>query len=451
MNFQKYKAAQLGHLFDHNNRTAGDGCKRANEGIDDERTSLNYHFKKGTTADVGQRVSELFSIRKDFAVVMGEFVISLPHDVKPEDERKFFSGVYEFFCNDFEEKNIINAVVHKDEERPHMHLDFVPAVKGAFPVVDEERKNSDYRYLLQEKWKAEHGLTDETMERLCCKDLINREYLANLHPRMSVYIEEVLGYECEILNGATENGNKTVMQLKNERLAEEITRLKKEKAALTADVDFIKDFLYKNNLTPDSLDLISLMSELNFHKKQNELLKNVISKKGYAFTKEEISSLRSIPMVKSKASKVSVLSSTIAATKIPDQSIIVLEIWKNVQRELPQKKYFDQNEEVQFLMHRAMNVSGDVVWLRSRERNITYVFFKADNKNETINNLIALQENIVKKKGEVSDKVIIMERLTYDEYDFGRLVLEKLPERSFYLVGTDRDTPQRSAVLEKDI
>jgi hypothetical protein len=253
------------------------------------------------------------------------------------------------------------------------------------------------------------------------------------------------------MNGATESGNKTVMRLKNERLAEEIARLKKEKAALTADVDFIKDFFYKNNLTPDSLDLISLMSELNFHKKQNELLKNVISKKGYAFTKEEISSLRSIPMVKSKTSKVSVLSSTIAATKIPDQSIIIIEIWKNIQRELPQKKYFEQNEEVEFLMHRALNVSGDVVWLRSRERNITYVFFKADNKAETINNLIALQDNIIKKKGEISDKVIIMERLTYDEYDFGRLVLEKLPEKSFYLVGTDRDTPQRSAVLEKDI
>jgi hypothetical protein len=156
-------------------------------------------------------------------------------------------------------------------------------------------------------------------------------------------------------------------------------------------------------------------------------------------------------MVKSKTSKVSVLSSTIAATKIPDQSIIIIEIWKNIQRELPQKKYFEQNEEVEFLMHRALNVSGDVVWLRSRERNITYVFFKADNKAETINNLIALQDNIIKKKGEISDKVIIMERLTYDEYDFGRLVLEKLPEKSFYLVGTDRDTPQRSAVLEKDI
>jgi hypothetical protein len=448
MNFQKYKAVQLGHLFDHNNRTAGDGCKRANEGIDDERTSLNYHLKKGTTADVGKRLDEVFYVRKETTVVLGEFVVTLPQDVKPEDERKFFSGVYKFFCNDFEERNIINAVVHKDEERPHLHLDFVPVMKGG-PEYNGVYK--DYRSVLYENWKAQRGVSDEDVERLCCRELINRDYLSNLHPRMSVYIEEVLGYECEIMNGATESGNKTVMRLKNERLAEEIARLKKEKAALTADVDFIKDFFYKNNLTPDSLDLISLMSELNFHKKQNELLKNVISKKGYAFTKEEISSLRSIPMVKSKTSKVSVLSSTIAATKIPDQSIIIIEIWKNIQRELPQKKYFEQNEEVEFLMHRALNVSGDVVWLRSRERNITYVFFKADNKAETINNLIALQDNIIKKKGEISDKVIIMERLTYDEYDFGRLVLEKLPEKSFYLVGTDRDTPQRSAVLEKDI
>lgn len=61
---------------------------------------------------------------------MGEIIVTLPKDVKAQDERAFFRSVYDFYCEDFGKENVINAIVHKDETTPHIHLDFVPVIKG---------------------------------------------------------------------------------------------------------------------------------------------------------------------------------------------------------------------------------------------------------------------------------------------------------------------------------
>ena len=53
-----------------------------------------------------------------------------------------------------------------------------------------------------------------------------------LHPRLKMHTEKELGYEVSILNGATENGNKSIAQLKNESLKAEIEKSKAAKAKL---------------------------------------------------------------------------------------------------------------------------------------------------------------------------------------------------------------------------
>ena len=131
--FSKYKAFSVGMLFTHNNRQKDDGIIHSNENIDNERTVYNYHLKKGSVEDVKKRLSEIYVGRKrKDAVVLGEMIVTLPKDVKKEDERDFFLSVFEFYCAEFGEKNIINAVVHKDEIQPHIHIDFVPVVEGIF-------------------------------------------------------------------------------------------------------------------------------------------------------------------------------------------------------------------------------------------------------------------------------------------------------------------------------
>ena len=164
----KFKQHSVGRLFQHNNRTAGDGVQHSNEMIDDAKTMFNYHLKRGSPEELDKRLSEIYIGRKASGVnaptVLGELVVTLPSNVKPEDERAFFQATYDFFCNDFGEKNIINAVVHKDEVTPHLHLDFVPTVKEKEATTEREKA-----------WLEKQGLPSDTpFERLCGKEAVTR-------------------------------------------------------------------------------------------------------------------------------------------------------------------------------------------------------------------------------------------------------------------------------------
>ena len=127
--FSKYGAMSVGRLFLHNNRKSDDGVTHSNESIDTERTIYNYHLKRGSVSDVQKRLDEVFSQKRSNATVLGEIIVTLPQNVKAADERDFFQAVYDFYAQDFGEENIVNAVVHKDEKTPHLHLDFIPVVK----------------------------------------------------------------------------------------------------------------------------------------------------------------------------------------------------------------------------------------------------------------------------------------------------------------------------------
>ena len=176
--FSKYKAFSVGRLFLHNNRRKDDGVEHSNESIDNTRTIYNYHLKTGTVEDVRRRLSEIYvGKQRSDAVVLGEMIVTLPHNVKKEDERDFFQAVYDFYAQDFGEENIINAVVHKDEIQPHIHLDFVPVLYGEYKVSASNRGERKY----YNDWVSAHNGEFPT-ERLCCKELINHKCKGVLCP-----------------------------------------------------------------------------------------------------------------------------------------------------------------------------------------------------------------------------------------------------------------------------
>lgn len=51
----KFKQHSVGRLFQHNNRTAGDGVQHSNEMIDDAKTMFNYHLKRGSPEELDKR------------------------------------------------------------------------------------------------------------------------------------------------------------------------------------------------------------------------------------------------------------------------------------------------------------------------------------------------------------------------------------------------------------
>lgn len=190
---EKYKAPQVAGLLEHNART--DETRphnHSNEDIDPDKTRDNYelHSSEGTAYErYKERMAQLHCMQRDDVNVFDSLIVTMPKDVKAEDERTFFEAVYAFACEDYGKDNIVNATVHKDETSPHIHIGFIPVVQGT------TRKG-------------------EPVDKVCHKQKITKSYLNKLHPRLNEHISSALGYEVAILNGATAGGNKTVQEMK---------------------------------------------------------------------------------------------------------------------------------------------------------------------------------------------------------------------------------------------
>lgn len=203
----KFKAVEVVGLLEHNGRT---GATRphihSNQDIDVTRTKENYELcvGEGTAYErFKQRMQQVHCMKRDDVTVLDSLIVTLPKDVKLEDTRRFFEGVYKFACNDYGEKNIINATVHMDENTPHIHIGFIPVIEGT-------RRNG------------------EPVEKVRHSSLITKYYLDTLHQRLSESLKKELGYEVQILNGATENGSKTVAQLKADTLTKQADELQQQ-------------------------------------------------------------------------------------------------------------------------------------------------------------------------------------------------------------------------------
>lgn len=82
-----------------------------------------------------------------------EWVVTLPKNVPKEKERDFFQSVIKFTVARYGYDNFVGAAIHRDEPtaRPHIHLDFVPAVRKM--EVDKEMK-AELRFERDEKIAA---------------------------------------------------------------------------------------------------------------------------------------------------------------------------------------------------------------------------------------------------------------------------------------------------------
>lgn len=159
----KYKATSVGHMLAHYRR---DASSLERDNIDPKRTKDNMVVAHYTNKDgqlvVGrvvpregepnwgtverriERVNEVQkaagkrATRKD-AVVMADVVVTLPDNVRKEDEDRFFRLTYWYLSKKFGIDNMMGGHVHKDEvlkdgtpARDHMHVPFTPILDGRF-------------------------------------------------------------------------------------------------------------------------------------------------------------------------------------------------------------------------------------------------------------------------------------------------------------------------------
>lgn len=198
---KKYTMSAVGHMANHYGRSdvgqAAEYIIRGNENIDPNLTPLNYNLaaedQQLPQVDfIHKRMGEIRVQKRADVNVLCDWVITQPKELPADRSRDFFESVYAFMRDRYGERNVISAYVHMDETTPHMHFAFMP-------IVADRRRGG---------------------EKLCAKELLTRKELQTFHNDLQNAVERDLGIEVHLLNGATQDGNKSITELKR-TLAEE--------------------------------------------------------------------------------------------------------------------------------------------------------------------------------------------------------------------------------------
>ena len=199
--FAKYTKGSVGGLTKHYERAKdeqGNYYRFKNEGIDAERSPLNYNLAPHQLKQldfVNERLDEVYCLKRDDVKVMCSWVVTCPKTVPEEHTREFFERSYKFLEERYGKENVISAYVHMDETTPHMHFAFIP-------VVYDKKKD-------REKVSAKEVATKLDL----------KTFHTDLQAEMDRFVKEhEYEFECDVLNGATENGNLTVQGLKAKEL-----------------------------------------------------------------------------------------------------------------------------------------------------------------------------------------------------------------------------------------
>ena len=190
---QKFTKKAVGHQIQHVERTAHN---ISNPDFDSTKISRDYSL---INRDINsfdyykERLSQCYLYNRPDVNTLFGWIVTLPDDVKEENEDLFFYNVHDFLCERYGgEKNCVTAVVHKDESgKPHMHW-------LGIPIVEDK--------------KHVQG------EKVCCNDVINKRDLRNFHEDLDKFLKG-RGMNCGVYTGVTkrQGGNMTVKQMKQER------------------------------------------------------------------------------------------------------------------------------------------------------------------------------------------------------------------------------------------
>ncbi|HBL9007992.1 TPA: plasmid recombination protein, partial [Escherichia coli] len=178
LHMQKLKQPAIKGIQIHNQREKE---SQTNGDIDGLRSHLNYDLVNSKPIDYSEKVNKMIeegvttgkAIRKD-AVKVASFLVTSDSEyfqkLSEREEKRFFESAYEFFANEYGEKNIAYAMVHKDEKTPHMHVGFVPitedgrlSAKDFFGKKQQLVKLQDkfHDHMVREGFDLERGVSSD--------------------------------------------------------------------------------------------------------------------------------------------------------------------------------------------------------------------------------------------------------------------------------------------------
>lgn len=373
---QKFKRPAIPMYFNHCNRKQDDGIHRSNECIDNERTYLNYHFKEGGMGQYRERLNNLYyPEKKDDVITLASCVITLPKNVREGDDKKFFESCYEFLCEDFGYENIVNAVVHMDETTPHMHVGFIPALG-----LEDREMTAKFDAKI-ERWKFQHGIQPEGV--VSCRDVLNLQYFRNFHPRLYNYVEKSLGYEVEILNGATAGGNKTVLEMKNQKAEQELLKKQEEVEKLNSNITIISKQLDNLGIDKKYMDMTSLLSKLTVLQEENKAFRNLLVQNNIMIPRNVSESLKEMKSTYKFGNM-----TTLTGNFEPTKKCVVVETFKNKERPLPLDDFINNNMR---LVHIVRNIKPKAVY-EEEDYKTKYIVVPTDSIADTISAMYYLKQ-----------------------------------------------------------
>ncbi len=256
---QKYTKEQMIKLCPHNERYKQN---YSNKNIDITKTYHNYHLKKPLENNYFKefkRLKEQNNLKGQLhknSIYACEMIITSDNnffkEIGIDETKRYFKIAYDFVCNykNLGEENIISAVVHLDEETPHMHLTFIPVVDSKDKYGNPIRKIGGNDF-----WKE----------------------------RNSYMLLQDRFFECVRMNGfnlerGTNNPNKfhkTVEELKEQTNFYEIKEKFKDEKNYSAIYTSMKSFLNYEQFTPESVENNLLKPLLNENNKLMNEIKNL--------------------------------------------------------------------------------------------------------------------------------------------------------------------------------
>ena len=160
---EKLTRAQAMGAYKHNERKTKN---HINQTIDSSKTELNYYLKKNELSYIKEfdRIKEKYDLKgqiRSNSNIMCEMVFTSDQNffakIGYEESKRYFEESYKFICEykNLGEQNIISAVVHMDEDTPHMHLLFIPVIH----TTDKQGNKID-KVCCRDFWKGKNSYRD---------------------------------------------------------------------------------------------------------------------------------------------------------------------------------------------------------------------------------------------------------------------------------------------------
>lgn len=160
---EKLTRAQAMGAYKHNERKTKN---HSNKNIDSSKTELNYYLKKNELSYIKEfdRIKEKYNLKgqiRSNSNIMCEMVFTSDQkffdEIGYKESQRYFKESYDFICKykDLGEQNIISAVVHMDEDTPHMHLLFIPVVH----TTDKQGNKID-KVCSRDFWRGKNSYRD---------------------------------------------------------------------------------------------------------------------------------------------------------------------------------------------------------------------------------------------------------------------------------------------------